>query len=261
MKHVLVARTPHRHRKTSRGNTSARDPAGRSLALGLALAAAILSQLGAPNGAAAASLRAGEALETHGRLCTMAADRAERRYRIPRQLLAAISLAESGRYSRSHRATFAWPWTVRSGKFSRYLPSRAAAIELVKRLQAQGVKNIDIGCMQVNLAYHPDAFANLKLAFNPADNVDYAARFLTRLHESKRSWALAVGHYHSAARDKRIPYWRRVVKFWNAERRRAAQARRGRIIAAYEARRRERLAAQAQRRNRLMLQGQIPPRR
>lgn len=222
----------------------------------LALTAVLLGPLSSPPDARAASPRAAEMMEKHSRLCTLAANRAERRYRIPRQLLAAISLAESGRYSRRHQATFAWPWTVRSGRFSRYLPSRKEAIALVRRLQAKGVKNIDIGCMQVNLAYHPDAFANLQLAFNPADNVDYAARLLTRLHERKRSWALAVGHYHSSQRQKRLPYWRRVVKFWNSERRRAARERRGRIIAAYERRRAERLAAQAQRRTRLLLQGQ-----
>jgi len=58
-----------------------------------------------------------------------------------------------------------------------------------------------------------------------------------------------------------VPYWRRVVKFWNSERRRAARERRGRIIAEYEERRRQRLAMQAQRRTRLQLQGLRLPRR
>lgn len=220
---------------------------------------AIVGSLAAQNSRAdtqTASLWTPKLVAKHGQLCKLAANKAERRYRIPRQLLAAISIAESGRYSRQHQKTFPWPWTVRSGKFRRYLPNREKAIEVVKRLQAKGVKNIDIGCMQVNLAYHPKAFSNLRLAFNPTDNVDYAAKFLTRLHKKKRSWALAVGHYHSAKRTKRIPYWRRVVKLWNAERRRAARERRGRIIAEYERRRQERLAAQARRRNRLLLKNQ-----
>jgi soluble lytic murein transglycosylase-like protein len=251
----------HRFDMTMCEDAPPRPPSRRAAPLFLALGAAALALLGAQPDAAAAPLRNAEHIAKHGKLCQMAARKAERRYRIPSQLLSAISLAESGRYSRAQKATFPWPWTVRSGPNSYHLPNRAAAVALVKRLQAKGVRNIDIGCMQINLGYHPKAFSNLRLAFNPAHNVDYAARFLTKLHKKKRSWALAVGHYHSGLRKKRVPYWRRVVKFWNSERRRAARERRGRIIAEYEERRRQRLAMQAQRRTRLQLQGLRPPRR
>jgi hypothetical protein len=246
---------------TMREDAFARTPDRRAALPFLAVAAWVAALLGSVPDVYAAPLRNGEHIAKHGKLCQLAANKAERRYRIPSQLLSAMSLAESGRYSRSHQTTFPWPWTVRSGAKSHHLPSRAAAVALVKRLQAKGVRNIDIGCMQINLGYHPGAFSNLSLAFNPADNVDYAARFLTKLHKKKRSWALAVGHYHSGLRTKRVPYWRRVVKFWNAERRRAASERRGRIIAEYEERRRQRLALQAERRTRLLLQGMRPPRR
>lgn len=236
-------------------------PLDRPLAIiSLAVAALLVTAVGGGADAQATPFRNAEQVAKHGKLCQLAASKAERRYRIPSQLLSAISLAESGRYSRTHKATFAWPWTVRSGNASHHLPTREAAVALVKRLQAKGVRNIDIGCMQINLGYHPNAFRNLHLAFNPAHNVDYAARFLTELHKKKRSWALAVGHYHSDVRTKRLPYWRRVAKFWNTERRRAARERRGRIIAEYQERRRQRLEQQAQRRTRLLLQG-VRPRR
>jgi soluble lytic murein transglycosylase-like protein len=56
------------------------------------------------------------------------------------------------------------------------------------------VRNIDVGCMQVNLGYHGKAFADLEAAFDPATNVAYAARFLSELFSKRRSWALAVGY-------------------------------------------------------------------
>jgi hypothetical protein len=227
----------------------------------LAPATTVLMLLATLPDTAAAPLRNAEQFAKHGKLCQLAASKAERRYRIPSQLLSAISLAETGRYNAANKATHSWPWTVRSGASSHHLPNREAAVALVKRLQAKGVRNIDIGCMQINLGYHPKAFSNLNLAFSPAYNVDYAARYLTELHKKKRSWALAVGHYHSGVSKKRIPYWRRVVKFWNEERRRAASERRGRIIAEYEERRRQRLALQEERRTKLMMQGFRPPQR
>lgn len=238
----------------------AQRPARPFSVVPLAIAALLLTSVGGSTDGRAAPFRNAEQVAKHGKLCQLAASKAERRYSIPNQLLSAISLAESGRYSRTHKTTFAWPWTVRSGNASHHLPTREAAVALVKQLQAKGVRNIDIGCMQINLGYHPKAFRNLNLAFNPAHNVDYAARFLSKLHKKKRSWALAVGHYHSGVRTRRVPYWQRVVKFWNAERRRAARERRGRVIAEYQKRRQQRLEQQAERRTRLLLQG-LRPRR
>ena len=40
----------------------------------------------------------------------------------------------------------------------RFFSSKAAAITAVRKLQADGVRNIDVGCMQVNLKYHPKVF-------------------------------------------------------------------------------------------------------
>jgi hypothetical protein len=68
----------------------------------------------------------------------------------------AISLAESGRWDKSSRSHFAWPWTVMAHGKGRFFPSKAAAIAAVRRLQADGLKNIDVGSMQVNLKYHPE---------------------------------------------------------------------------------------------------------
>ena len=134
--------------------------------------------------------------EAHAQ-CIEATRSAERRQRLAPHLLGAISLVETGRWSRDHSATFAWPWTVMAEGRGRYLPSKAAAIAEVRRLQARGVKNIDVGCMQVNLYYHADAFDTLEAAFDPETNADYAAAFLSDLKDEVGSWKDAVAYYHS----------------------------------------------------------------
>ena len=147
-------------------------------------------------------------------LCAAAVTRQERRHGIPKRLLTAISLVESGRWDASSGAGTAWPWTVTAQGKGRFFPTRAAAIAEVRRLRAKGITSIDVGCMQVNLHYHPDAFPNLNAAFDPTRNADYAAQFLTTLKKDHGSWREAVQHYHSATAKKHIPYQKKVYAAW-----------------------------------------------
>ncbi len=117
----------------------------------------------------------------------------------------------------------------------RFLPSKAAAIQEVRQLQARGVRNIDVGCMQVNLHYHPEAFEDLDAAFDPVVNVAYAASFLLELREEARSWTRAVGQYHSRQAIRGNGYRAKVFKAWRDERHRANRERRAALRAAREA--------------------------
>jgi hypothetical protein len=96
-------------------------------------------------------------------------------------------------------------------------------VAAVRDLQAHGVRSIDVGCMQVNLFYHPDAFASLNEAFDPFANAAYAARFLVELHERTGSWDTATAWYHSATPDLGEDYRRKVMAAWPAEKRRPAE--------------------------------------
>ena len=116
---------------------------------------------------------------------------------IPTHLLTAIAHAESGQWNEEAGTTTAWPWTVTSPEGDVKHPTKWAAIEAVRDLRKRGVKNIDVGCMQINLKHHPRAFRNLNIAFNPAHNVAYAARFLKKLHRQTGDWRTAVAYYHS----------------------------------------------------------------
>ena len=152
------------------------------------------------------------------KVCALHASRHERLKGIPRHLLASISKVESGRYDKATKEVIAWPWTINAeGKGFRY-KTKYEAITAVKKLQSQGVKSIDVGCMQVNLHHHKKAFKTLEDAFDPRKNIDYAARFLSDLKENHKSWTQAVAHYHSATPKHHRPYRKKVYDTWRTER-------------------------------------------
>lgn len=151
-------------------------------------------------------------------ICARAIHFQERKNAIPEGLLKAMSFVESGRWytpSGSDRGEIlAWPWTVTTGGKGHYFPSRAKAVRFVKSLQAGGVKNIDVGCMQINLKYHPDAFASIERAFDPNANAKYAANFLRERFATSKSWLQAAGDYHSTTPALNKKYQQKVIKLW-----------------------------------------------
>ena len=146
--------------------------------------------------------------------CHAATRSHERASAIPNDLLTSIALAETGRWDAEKKEMFAWPWTVTSGGSGTYYPTQQEAIEAVQKLQSRGVTNIDVGCMQINLQYHPNAFASLDQAFNPGTNVGYAKNFLLGLHKSTGSWIQAAANYHSANPQLNLNYRTKVLRIW-----------------------------------------------
>jgi hypothetical protein len=130
-------------------------------------------------------------------LCETAVSTAEYVHRLPPHLLNAISLAETGRLDSNTGRMRAWPWTLNAEGEGRYFETAQQAVVAVRALQARGVRSIDVGCLQINLMFHPNAFASLEDAFDPRGNADYAARFLNSLYAIAKEWAPAIGAYHS----------------------------------------------------------------
>lgn len=149
-------------------------------------------------GTVAAPAAAAEDLGRDGELCRYQTDRQGRLGGLPQHLLTALSHVESGRWDEIRREKTAWPWTVMAEGRGRYFRTKAEAIAEVRGLRARGVRNIDVGCMQINLFYHADAFPTLEAAFDPATNVAYAVDFLQRLRAETGSWDAAALRYHSA---------------------------------------------------------------
>lgn len=149
-------------------------------------------------------------------VCATHIARHEKHHNMPTGLMQAISKVESGRKDDTGRIV-AWPWTVNANGQGYYFPTKEAAIQAVKAMQKKGIKSIDVGCMQVNLYYHPNAFKNLAEAFDPHKNVAYAARFLTNLKNEHKCWRKAIAHYHSANPIHYIPYQRSVLTAWHRD--------------------------------------------
>ena len=153
-----------------------------------------------------------------GNLCAAAIAAEERRASVPRHLLAAIALVESGRWDASRKATVAWPWTIMAEGKGQYFPTKQEAIAAARAIQARGVRNMDVGCMQINMMYHGDAFTSIEQAFDPAANVAYAARFLQQLYVKMGSWHEAAGRYHSATPLYNQRYKEKIARLWDEQR-------------------------------------------
>lgn len=147
--------------------------------------------------------------------CAEAAGRAETAAGIPAGLLLAIGKAESGRFDPLTRQVVPWPYAINVAGEGRYFANAAAATAEVVAAQARGVRSIDVGCFQISLLHHPEAFASLAEAFEPVSNAAYAARFLSALRSGLPSWEVAAGHYHSATPGLSEPYAARVMALWS----------------------------------------------
>ncbi|OYV32913.1 MAG: hypothetical protein B7Z80_25555 [Rhodospirillales bacterium 20-64-7] len=147
--------------------------------------------------------------------CSAAGRAAEQAAALPAGLLVSIGMVESGRADALTGRVSPWPWTVNADGRGRYFASRDEAVAFVRFAQASGARDIDVGCFQVSLEQHPEAFSNLDQAFDPAANAAYAAGFLNRLKAQTGSWDTAIADYHSAEPELGLPYQRRVVAAWH----------------------------------------------
>ena len=144
--------------------------------------------------------------------CVAAIAQAEAQHGTSPGLLSAIAKAESGRPVPPLRGLQPWPWAVNADGGAYYFDSKAAAVAWVQVALDRGVRQVDVGCMQVNLQAHPRAFRDLHDAFDPHSNAGYAARFLRQLREDAGgNWYTATGWYHSRTPELAGPYRERVA--------------------------------------------------
>ncbi|MBW8310234.1 MAG: lytic transglycosylase domain-containing protein [Candidatus Paracaedibacteraceae bacterium] len=146
-------------------------------------------------------------------MCEAYIHRYEQQHGIPHNLLRAISRIESGRKING-QGVVAWPWTINANGKPYVFNTKIEAIAKVKELRAQGITSIDVGCMQINLKHHPNAFPSLEAAFDPPTNINYGARFLKEKMDTQGNWQKAVAHYHSASAVYNQPYKNKVMAMW-----------------------------------------------
>lgn len=131
--------------------------------------------------------------------CTPYIQRAEKKYKIPRGLLQAIALVESGVNGRP------WPWALNVGGEGIYPETYEAATKALRDKAGNVRKDVAVGCMQVYLAFHAHKFSAPEWLLHPEYNVAYAAQLLRKLYRTHHNWTSAVAYYH-AATNKRAQY-------------------------------------------------------
>ena len=153
------------------------------------------------------------AMRPDAELCRAAIGMTERMTGVPDRLMQAVSVMESGRRD-ADGTVWPWPWTINVEGVGEVYESKREVIAAVQRHQAAGARSIDVGCMQVNIKHHPEAFASLDEAFDPLANARYAAKFLQQLLAQTGSWPRAVAGYHSLTPDIGGEYARKVLAIW-----------------------------------------------
>jgi hypothetical protein len=136
--------------------------------------------------------------------CDQAARDAESEFGLPSGMLAAIGAVESGRR----------PWTANVDGSAETYRSKTEAIEALTRVRMPRPSDVDVGCFQVSLRYHPAAFATMADALDPVANARFAAQFLLRLRDQYGDWDHAVAAYHSATEPLGEDYRGRVMAQW-----------------------------------------------
>tara|TARA_B100000965_G_scaffold388509_1_gene393104 strand:- start:1811 stop:2380 length:570 start_codon:yes stop_codon:yes gene_type:complete len=168
--------------------------------------------------AALTSLPAAGSMDS-GELCRRAIARAETAQGIPNGLLLALGHTETGIQG------VVWPWSLNiDGRPRRYLDRRSAVAALTDAV-ARGTRNIDAGCLQLNMRWAGRGMSPQDL-LDPDENVRAGAAWLKDLYlKSGGSWTDAVARYHSGRPARGWRYVCRVHAHWT--RIRFGEARRG----------------------------------
>lgn len=113
------------------------------------------------------------------------------RHNIPVGILYSVGLTETGRKGSLQ------PYALNVAGKAVFADSKVEAKREFKKARADGIKLIDLGCMQINHHYHSQHFASVDDMLDPARNVEYAALFLGRLKKRHTHWTMAVARYHA----------------------------------------------------------------
>jgi hypothetical protein len=142
--------------------------------------------------AAAFSSESDAASPIQGRgICETHVANAAHIYGVPVGVLYAVGLTESGLKGGLH------PFAMNIEGKTRFPDSAGEAMRIFRDARRNGIRLIDLGCMQINHHYHRSQFPSDAAMFDPARNVMYAARFLKSLKLKHETWAMAVARYHA----------------------------------------------------------------
>jgi soluble lytic murein transglycosylase-like protein len=128
----------------------------------------------------------------------------EERNNIPSGLLLAIATVESG----------SKPYALNIQGKSVIGRNKREAVDLIHEALAEGITNIDVGVMQLNVRWHRENFGSIEEMLEPKKNIEYAASFLLTLYKKYGDWHRAVRFYHSSTAEYYRKYSRKITMAW-----------------------------------------------
>lgn len=140
----------------------------------------------------------------HSHKCAAIIRKIEKEIGIPKDLLYAVAYVESRLR----------PYAVHAKGKSHYFDNIDDAVNCVKKMKKCGLKNIDVGCMQINLLAHGKKFNSIETALDPETNILYAAKLIKAFKKRFGSWEKAIKYYHTANPMYHDDYHARVYKIY-----------------------------------------------
>lgn len=128
-------------------------------------------------------------------VCEWAVQQVSRESGVPEDILAALTLTETGR--RMDGVVRPWAWSANSEGEGSWFEDPESAIAFAQSRVDQGRYNLDIGCFQLNYRWHGENFSSVTQMFDPLENARYAARFVSQLYTETGDWRAAAGAFHS----------------------------------------------------------------
>ncbi|XDZ64970.1 hypothetical protein AB8880_08530 [Alphaproteobacteria bacterium LSUCC0684] len=139
----------------------------------------------------------------------------EKAFDLPPGVLTAISRVESGRPN-AEGIRQGWPWTINHDGKGLFFETKDEMLAYARSHIEKGDRRMDLGCMQISLFWHGDAFSSLDEMADPPSNIAYAAAFLADLSAQHGSLDQAIRRYHNADPKANTPYVARVYDVWQA---------------------------------------------
>lgn len=124
-------------------------------------------------------------------VCESAMQSAAARHGVPLGVLYAVGLTETGK-----RGSLK-PYAMNIEGKAYFGTGVEDVVAHFQAARSKGVRQIDLGCMQINHHYHGGKFPSLAAMLDPRANVDYATSFLKDLRRREGSWTMAVARYHA----------------------------------------------------------------
>ncbi|MDO5613372.1 MAG: hypothetical protein Q4G14_09055 [Paracoccus sp. (in: a-proteobacteria)] len=128
-------------------------------------------------------------------VCEHAAMQAAAESGVPADILAGLTLTETGR--RRNGVVRPWAWSANADGSGSWFDDPASALAYVEDRIAMGRPSVDVGCFQLNYRWHGENFPSVAAMLDPMTNARYAARFVRQLYQETGDWRAAAGAFHS----------------------------------------------------------------